>query len=731
MSNCMMGFPNRTDKATLSGGGWTAGLPRANLQDRVIGRVARTTDATLASTQLNMDMGPSGKARALSFRKHNMSLAAKYRVRATSADQRTNLLSYPRNFDNAAWTKSRSTVLPNVAVAPSGSMTAEKLVEDATTGGHYVEQIPAIVGTNTYERSVFVKAAEKKKVYLEFYSRPTTTRFAAIGFDTATGAFGLSSTAGGATQTYSAIAYPDGWWLLKQVVTLGSADIECYCRVTLLGGAGETTTVYAGDGTSGLYLWHMQLVLGPQPSAIVPDATAFVSRASVKNEFNAAGVLTQYAAGVAVTAYDPATLVSRGVSLEAAATNSIRNNTMIGAVAGTPGTTPTNWGFESSGGLTRSIIGTGVDAGIDYVDIRFSGTVAAVGNPEETMTFEPGTQIPAVSGQAWTTSFFVGLVGGSLAGVVDFQNFIIEYSSSGVLTAAGAANFALSYGGALTAQRNSYTRTLSGGSTTAFVQSRFDINLIPGAAVDITVRIGLPQLEQGSFASSPIKTAGATVTRAADISVSPQGVLPAGFMDDLQPAAYDSGWKDVWSIVYPFGSLEWGDENWWSGKYTTEEAEGYIAELVHILPSDRYERWWRIEFDDQTNAAGYIEIGRMFIGPVWQPKLNMKYDGASIGWETTTEARQAISGAEYFSDGINYRVQRFTLGHMKQDEAFSQAFELQRRAGISGEILWIHDPDDTVHALRRRFLARLRQLSPIEYPYPLTNSTAFELKELL
>ena len=729
MENCMLGFPNRADRATLSGGAWTSGLPRTNLQSREIGEVARTASAALASTQFDMDLGPSGKVRALSFRKHNFSLAARYRVRATNAGQKTNLLVYPRNFDNAAWTKARCSILPNVGVAPSGSMTAEKLIEDTTTGGHYVEQIPVIVGVNTYERAVFVKAAEKKKVYLEFYSRPTTTSFAAIGFDTATGTFVLPSTGGGASQTYSAIAYPDGWWLLKQMVTLGSADAECYCRVTLLG-VGETTTGYTGDGTSGLYIWHMQLVLGPQPSAIVPDVTAFVSRATIKYEFNAAGVLTQYAAGLAVNAYDPATLASRGVSLEAASTNAIRNNTMVGVVAGTPGMPPTNWGFSSSGALTQSIAGNGVDAGIEYVDIRFFGTAAAVANPEQTMTFELGTQIPAANGQVWASSFFVSVVGGSLAGVLDFQNFVIEYGTGGTLTAAGALNFSLPYGAALKTQRSTFVRTLSGGAATAFVQSRFDVNLVPGAEVDITIRIGLPQLEQGAFATSPIKTAGTAVTRAADVSASPQGTLPAGYMDALQPATYDSDWLDVWPTVYPFGTLEWGDENWWSGKYTVDETEGYIAELAHILPADRYERWWRIEFDDQTNADGYIEIGRLFVGRVWQPKINMIY-GASIGWETTTEARAAISGAEYFSDGINYRVQKFTLAHMDQDEAFSQAFELQRRAGISGEILWIHDPTDTVHALRRRFLARLRQLSPIEYPYPLTNSTAFELKELL
>jgi hypothetical protein len=728
MANCMMGFPNRADKATLSGGAWTAGLPRVNLQDRVIGRVARTSSAALASTQFDMDMGPSGKARALSLRKHNMSLAAKYRVRATSAAVKTNLLAYPRNFDNAAWVKGRAVVLPNIAVAPSGAMTADKLVEDTSNGGHYVEQSPTIVGVNTYERSVFIKAAEKKKAHLAFFSSPTTTSFAVVIFNTTTGAFEGPGLGGSATQTYSAVAYPDGWWLLKQTVTLGSADTSCFCRVTLLG-AGETTVGYAGDGASGLYIWHMQLVPGAQPSAIIPDTTAFVSRAGIKNEFNAGGALTQYAAGAAVTAYDPVTQVSRGVSLEAAATNAIRNNTMVGAVGGTPGTLPTNWQFQSAvAGVSYSVVAAGTEDGIDYMDIRFFGTVTTAGGLNIRPDAYPYPTSAAV-GQNWVSSAFFKLVAGSFSGVTSHYFAIEETSSSDVyLSGAGYAR-PIPSGAALKSQRAAATRQLTSATTTK-VGGYIGVSVSLGADVDFTLRIGLPQMEQGAFATSPIKTTGAAVTRSADISVSPQGTLPAGYMDDLQPATYDSDWQDVWPTVYPFGTLEWGDENWWSGKYTTEEAEGYIAELVHILPADRYERWWRIEFDDQTNAAGFIEIGRLFIGPVWQPKINMEY-GASIGWETTTEARQAISGAEYFSDGINFRVQRFTLGHMDQDEAFSQAFELQRRAGISGEILWIHDPDDTVHALRRRYLARMRQLSAIDYPYFGANSTAFELKELL
>jgi hypothetical protein len=206
--------------------------------------------------------------------------------------------------------------------------------------------------------------------------------------------------------------------------------------------------------------------------------------------------------------------------------------------------------------------------------------------------------------------------------------------------------------------------------------------------------------------------------------------VTASTVPDFSMLTYDSGWRDVWPEVYAWGMLEWKDDNFWSGKYTAEETQGYTTQLDHILPLAKALRYWKIELSDPSNPAGYIQAGRLFIGPVWQPKLNMSY-GASLAWETGTTPQAAISGAEYFDRRTPYRVARFSIDWMEQDEAFSKAFELQRQAGIDQEVLFIHDPDDTVHALRRRFLGRLRTLGPIEYPYFNINKAAFEVKELL
>lgn len=207
--------------------------------------------------------------------------------------------------------------------------------------------------------------------------------------------------------------------------------------------------------------------------------------------------------------------------------------------------------------------------------------------------------------------------------------------------------------------------------------------------------------------------------------------LRGSMASDMSAPVYDSGatFLDVWPVVYPFGTLEWEDDNWWSGKYTPEQIAGYTPTFAIILPTAKLARYWRLEIDDTANAAGYVQLGRVFIGPAWQPAINMVY-GASLGWETKTTVQEARSGAEYFDARIPYQVERFTLDALDQDEAFSQAFELFRRAGIDKEVFFIHDPDDTVHALRRQFLARLRQLSAIEFANVNTNKAGFELKGL-
>jgi hypothetical protein len=244
------------------------------------------------------------------------------------------------------------------------------------------------------------------------------------------------------------------------------------------------------------------------------DPRVTFTRDSIATRVGPDGLLQTVAPNVARFDHSPTTRESLGLLVEEARTNSIRNNTMVGAVAGTPGTLPTNWPFQAGGsGLSVSIVGTGTESGISYLDWRVSGTASA--NVSPTICFDRAT---AATGQAWTTSSYVRLAAGSLTGVTAATLSLIEETSGAVFVTGALYSIPLPTSASLISQRSTATRTLSGGATVGLIRTNLTIDVSSGSTVDVTLRIGLPQLEQGAFATSPILTSTATVTRAADVA---------------------------------------------------------------------------------------------------------------------------------------------------------------------------------------------------------------------
>jgi len=240
------------------------------------------------------------------------------------------------------------------------------------------------------------------------------------------------------------------------------------------------------------------------------------TRASTATYFNSAGVLTSAAIDAPRFDYNPSTLVAQGFLIEEARTNIIRNNTMVGAVAGTPGTLPTNWSVGTGGltGITREIVGTGTESGITYIEVRLSGTPSGAGT--YLFVTETSTGVAALNAQTWTNSAYFKLQAGSLAGVTAVRLYFQENNSGGGYLTEQNIAITNPTSAALSTQRASATRTLNQ-ATTAFLQTGFNLQL-SGAAIDITLRIGLPQLELGAFATSVIPTTTTALTRSADVA---------------------------------------------------------------------------------------------------------------------------------------------------------------------------------------------------------------------
>ena len=224
------------------------------------------------------------------------------------------------------------------------------------------------------------------------------------------------------------------------------------------------------------------------------------SRASAQTRRNANGLIESLGNNIPALEY-PVGVSCPMWSFPVQRTNEIRNNSMSGAVAGNPGTLPTNWVIS---GLNREVIGIGFENGLPYVDLRLFGTATGAALQ---IQFEGNNVIAASIGQSWTASVSVRL----LAAPAPPTNYNIRFreaTSAGTFVADGMVAFSPN----ATLQRVIGTRANTGG-TTERIQPMLQIGQVNGLTYDYTLRIAAPQMELGAYASPEIFTNGSSVTR--------------------------------------------------------------------------------------------------------------------------------------------------------------------------------------------------------------------------
>lgn len=195
------------------------------------------------------------------------------------------------------------------------------------------------------------------------------------------------------------------------------------------------------------------------------------------------------------------------------------------------------------------------------------------------------------------------------------------------------------------------------------------------------------------------------------------------------PQSYDSGWVDVWPLMWDVGVLPWGHPNAWTRRITEEQISFYRAGFVHIADTGYQGRYWRWEILDTTNAAGYIDLARLVMSPGYQPSTNFQF-GASFGIQDTTAYDESMGGVRFYDRRPQRRVQTMVFD-LPDDEILGVMQEMQRELGLSGQVYWAHASNDTFHLVRRAMLATIKEPSPMEYAYYGRGKLPLTLEEVL
>ena len=193
-------------------------------------------------------------------------------------ESRTNLLTYSAEFDNAAWTKTNSSITSNTAVAPDGTLTSDTVVmNDVSNNDFFIFQVySGWTSGVTYTQTWYVKSAGISWVQVTGSTGTAATNFRNINI--VTGALGNGNYA---SSNVTVTSVGNGWYRISVTETASNTSASGRFLLALLtSDVSSRLSNVDGDGYSGIYIWGAQLEAGAFPTSYIATGAATATRSA-------------------------------------------------------------------------------------------------------------------------------------------------------------------------------------------------------------------------------------------------------------------------------------------------------------------------------------------------------------------------------------------------------------------------------------------------------------------